>query len=132
MRLAQLVAAKMGEQGGGSIVNVTTVGAYKGGPNVGTYTSGKAALTNWTRTMAQEWAPLGIRVNALAPGPFMSEMMKGTAKFDDQFIARSGAATLQNRVADCDEIIGTILYLASDASSYITGEDHVVAGGMMR
>ena len=137
IRLAALVAPRMGEAGGGSIINVTTVGAYAGGPGVGVYTCGKAALTNITRVMAQEWVGLGVRVNALAPGPFMTEMMKGTAKFDEKFIDRSAAATLMKRVADPDEIVPLVLYLASDASSYVTGEPEpatvsllAIAGGM--
>ena len=132
VRLAALVAPIMAEQGRGSVVNVATVGAYAGGPGVGAYTSVKAALINFTKTMAREWAGLGIRVNAISPGPFASEMMKGTAKFDPEFMTRSGSATMQKRVAECDEIIGAAVYLASDASSFVTGEDHVVSGGMLR
>jgi NAD(P)-dependent dehydrogenase (short-subunit alcohol dehydrogenase family) len=130
MRLAALVGPRMGERGGGSIINVTTMGAYTGGPAVGIYTSGKAALHNLTQVMAQEWAPLGVRVNAIAPGPFLSEMMKGADQVQPGFVARSGEATLMKRVADCDEIIGTVVYLASDASTYVTNTDLKVAGGM--
>jgi NAD(P)-dependent dehydrogenase (short-subunit alcohol dehydrogenase family) len=130
MRLAALVAERMGRQGGGSIVNVATMGAYMGGAGVGVYTSGKAALINLTRVMASEWVGLGVRVNAIAPGPFMSEMMKGADRALPGFSDRSAAATLMKRVADCDEIIGMILYLASDASSFVTGEDFRIAGGM--
>ena len=130
MRLAALVAPRMGTQGGGSIVNVSTMGAYMGGAGVGVYTSGKAAMLNLTKVMAAEWVRLGVRVNAIAPGPFMSEMMKGADRALPGFSERSAAATLMKRVADCDEIIGTILYLASDASSFVTGEDFRIAGGM--
>jgi len=130
MRLAALVATRMGQQGGGSIVNISTMGAYMGGAGVGVYTSGKAALINLTRVMASEWVKLGVRVNAIAPGPFMSEMMKGADRALPGFSERSAEATLMKRVADCDEIIGMTLYLASDASSFVTGEDFRVAGGM--
>jgi NAD(P)-dependent dehydrogenase (short-subunit alcohol dehydrogenase family) len=132
VRLAGLVAPIMAEGGKGSIINVATVGAYAGGANFGAYTSTKAALINFTKVMAKEWATLGIRVNALSPGPFNSTMMRGAARLDPEFSTRAGAATLQRRVAECDEIIGAALYLASDASSFVTGEDHVVAGGMLR
>jgi NAD(P)-dependent dehydrogenase (short-subunit alcohol dehydrogenase family) len=130
VRLAGLVAPRMGEAGGGSIINVTTVGAYFGGPGVSVYTAGKAALTNFTRAMAAEWVGMNVRVNALAPGPFMTEMMKGTAKYDEHFIDRSAQATMMKRVADPEEIVPLVLYLASDASSYVTGEDFAIAGGM--
>jgi gluconate 5-dehydrogenase len=132
MRLAGLVGPRMGEAGGGSIVNVITVGAYAGGPGVGTYTSAKAALLNLTRVMAQEWASLGVRVNALAPGPFDTDMMRGAAKNIPGYDQGASGATLQKRIANPDEIVGSILYLASDASSFVTGEDLIVAGGMTR
>ena len=130
LRLAALVAPRMGEHGGGSIINAATLGAYAAGPGVGTYTGLKAALLNFSKTMAAEWVSLGVRVNVLSPGPFLTEMMKGTAKFDDAFIDRSAQATLMKRVADPDEIVGLTLFLASDASSYVTGEDYGIAGGM--
>jgi NAD(P)-dependent dehydrogenase (short-subunit alcohol dehydrogenase family) len=132
VRLAGLVAPVMAEQGKGSIINVSTVGAYAGGANFGAYTSAKAALINFTKVMAKEWASMGIRVNAISPGPFNSTMMQGAAKLDPEFSTRAGVATMQRRVAECDEIIGAAVYLASDASSFVTGEDHVVAGGMLR
>lgn len=130
IRLAALCAPRMGEAGGGSIINVSTLGAYAAGPGVGTYTGLKAALLNFTKTMAAEWVSLGVRVNAISPGPFLTEMMKGTAKYDAGFIDRSAEATLMKRVADPNEIIGLTLFLASDASSYVTGEDYAIAGGM--
>jgi NAD(P)-dependent dehydrogenase (short-subunit alcohol dehydrogenase family) len=130
VRLAGLIAPRMGEMGGGSIINVTTVGAYAGGPGVSVYTAGKAALINFTKVMAAEWAPMNIRVNSLAPGPFMTDMMRGTAKYDDQFIHRSAQVTMQKRIAEPEEIVPMVLYLASDASSYVTGEDFAVSGGL--
>jgi NAD(P)-dependent dehydrogenase (short-subunit alcohol dehydrogenase family) len=130
MRLAGKVAPRMAENGGGSIVNVITVGAYLGGAGVGAYSSSKAALLNLTRVMATEWADRGVRVNALAPGPFATDMMAGAEKNVPGFSAGAAAATLQKRVADPDEIIGSVLYLASDASSFTTGTDLIVDGGM--
>jgi len=133
LRLAMLVAPRMAEQGGGAIVNIATMGAYSGvGLGNSAYSASKAALLNLTRAMASEWASKGIRVNAISPGPFVTEMMKGTAKFDEQFMERSARATLMRRLAEPDEIVGAVLYLCSDAASYVTGEDHIVAGGMQR
>ena len=94
-------------------------------------TSGKAAMLNLTKVLAQEWVGLGVRVNAIAPGPFLSAMMKGADQVRPGFAKSAGDATWMKRIADCDEIIGTILYLASDASSYVTGTDLAVAGGML-
>ena len=131
MRLAALAAPVMAANGGGSIVNVITVGAYSGGPGQATYTSAKAALLTLTKCMAQEWASHAIRVNALAPGPFMTDMMKGTAEIPG-FLEGAKNATLQQRIAEPEEIVGAALFLASDASSYMTGEDLVVAGGFRK
>lgn len=97
---------------------------------MGTYTSAKAALLNLTRVMAFEWAAQGVRVNALAPGPFMTDMMSGAEAITPGYSQGAAVATLQKRVADPDEIVGSVLYLASDASSFVTGTDLVVAGGM--
>lgn len=130
MRLAALVAPRMGEAGGGSIVNIVTVGAYEGGPGIGTYSSSKAALLNFTKVMALEWADLNVRVNALAPGPFLTDMMTGAAENMSGFLEAAANATLQKRIAQPEEIVGTVIYLASDASSFVTGEDLRVAGGM--
>jgi NAD(P)-dependent dehydrogenase (short-subunit alcohol dehydrogenase family) len=131
-RLAGVVAPRMRDAGGGSIVNVATIGAYAGGPNVGVYTSGKAALITLTKAMAKEWGAWGIRVNAISPGPFRSEMMLGAERMSEGYLDRAAAATIQKRVADLWEIVGAVVYLAGDASTYVTGEDHVVSGGMLR
>jgi NAD(P)-dependent dehydrogenase (short-subunit alcohol dehydrogenase family) len=128
MRLAALAAPRMGEAGGGVIINVITVGAYSGGPGQATYTSAKAALLTLTKVMAAEWAPLHVRVNALAPGPFMTDMLRGAASVPG-FVEGARNATLQQRIAEPEEIVGSALYLASDASAFVTGEDLVVAGG---
>src|SRR5688572_30383710 len=68
LHLASRAAQWMADHGGGTVVNVISVGAFRPGPTVGLYCSSKAALFTLTRVMAQEWAPLGVRVNALAPG----------------------------------------------------------------
>jgi NAD(P)-dependent dehydrogenase (short-subunit alcohol dehydrogenase family) len=130
LRLAALVAPRMAGSGGGSIVNVITVGAYSGGPGIGAYSSSKAALLNLTRVMALEWASLGVRVNALAPGPFMTDMMRGAAGNAPGFLEITTQAVFQKRIAEPEEIVGALLFLASDASSFVTGEDLRVAGGM--
>ena len=129
LRLSQLAAPRMAEGGGGSIIQVITIGAYIGGPGLAAYTAGKAALRNLTKVMAQEWAGIGVRVNAIAPGSFMTDMMKGALELPG---FREGAAGLsyQKRIAEPDEIAGAAVYLASDASSFVTGTVLVVAGGV--
>jgi NAD(P)-dependent dehydrogenase (short-subunit alcohol dehydrogenase family) len=133
LRLGQLVAPVMRDHGGGTIVNVATMGAYGGGgPGNAAYGASKAALLSLTRAMAREWAPWGIRVNAVSPGPIRSEMTEGAERSAPGFYERAGAATMLGRVADTVEIVGPVLYLASAASSYVTGDDHLVSGGMLR
>lgn len=129
MRLAGLVAPRMGERRGGSIINVITVGATTGGPGMAAYTSAKAALRNLTLVMAQEWAPSGVRVNALAPGSFMTDMMKGAAHLPG-FLEGAANLSLQKRIAEPEEIVGSAIYLASEASSFVTGTVLHVDGGV--
>ncbi len=132
LRMAQCIAPIMRDNGGGSIVNIASMAAYSGGPGVCAYGASKAALVNLTKSMAQEWAPWKVRVNVLSPGPFLSEMTEGAAKHAPGFIELIANGTLQKRVADPAEIVGPVLYLASDASSYVTGDDISVSGGMQK
>jgi gluconate 5-dehydrogenase len=118
--------------GGGSIVNIATMAAYGPGPAICAYGASKAALLNLTKAMAMEWAPWKIRVNALSPGPFMSEMMRGAAEHDAGYLAMVAGGTHQKRVADPSEIVGPVLYLASEASSFVTADDISVSGGMAK
>ena len=131
LRLSGVVAPCMGEQGGGSIINVASVGAYRGSPNNSAYSVSKAGLINLTQAMAAEWAPLKVRVNVICPGPFLTPMLEGGERSQPGYIARAAERTMMGRAADPDECVGAVIYLASDASSFVTGEDHVVAGGWL-
>jgi NAD(P)-dependent dehydrogenase (short-subunit alcohol dehydrogenase family) len=132
LRMSQCVAPVMRDGGGGSIVNIATMAAYSGGPNVCAYGASKAALVNLTKSTAQEWAPWNVRVNVLSPGPFMSEMVEGADKMRPGFKDLIASGTMQKRIADASEIVGPVVYLASDASSFVTGDDISVSGGMMK
>lgn len=132
LRMAQQVAPVMRDHGGGSIVNIVTMAAYSGGSNVCAYGSSKAGLINLTKSMAQEWAPWNIRVNALCPGPFDTEMVQGAERVRPGFVDMIANGTLMKRVAEAPEIVGPVLYLASDASSYVTGDEISVSGGMQK
>ena len=128
LHLACRAAAWMADHGGGAIVNVISVGALRPGPTIGLYCSSKSALQALTRVMAQEWAPLGVRVNALAPGPVATDMVRAVE--GTEFHRQMVDATSMKRIASPEEIIGSVLYLVSDASSYTTGSTLVVDGGM--
>ena len=132
LRLSQSVLPIMRDQGGGSIVNIGTMAAYSGGGNICAYGSSKGALLNLTKSMAMDWAQWNVRVNMLSPGPFMSEMMEGGAKTQPGFLDLVAGGTFMKRIADPHEIVGPLCYLISDASSFVTGDDLSVSGGMMK
>jgi NAD(P)-dependent dehydrogenase (short-subunit alcohol dehydrogenase family) len=128
--LASRALEHLAASGHGSVINVISAGAFHPGEGLGLYCSGKAALWSLTRVMAKEWAPRSVRVNALAPGPFRTDMMAGALAIPD-FYDRIVASTAQKRVAEPDEIVGAALFLASDASSYVTGSAFGVDGGTL-
>ncbi len=133
LRMSQQVAPVMRDGGGGSIVHIGTMAAYGPGPNICAYGASKAGLRNLTRAMAMEWADWKIRVNILSPGPFMSEMLAGAAERSEiDYLAMVSDGTLLKRVAEPHEIVGPVLYLASEASSFVTADDISVSGGMMK
>ena len=129
MHLAARIAERMGASGGGTIVNVATMGALRPVGQLAMYCSSKAALVALTRSMADEWAPLGVRVNAIAPGPFRTEMLEDLEAQSPGFMEYSQQVTMLKRVAQPDEIIGPALFFASEASSYVTGQTLSVCGG---
>ena len=129
MHLACRVAPRMAEQGGGAIVNVITMGALRPGGYLSTYCSSKAALKALTRCMAEEWAPMGVRVNAVAPGPFQTEMLDDLERAVPGFIEGSADVTMLKRVAEPAEIVGPVVFLASEAASYVTAQTLSVCGG---
>lgn len=129
--LASRLAPKMGETGGGVIINMISVGGLKPAPNMGFYAATKSALDALTKVMAAEWAPLNIRVNALAPGSYHSDLMDGAIAHIPGFEEGAKEAALIKRIADTEEILGPILYLASDMSAYTTGATIVSDGGLL-
>jgi len=115
--LASRLAPRMGRAGGGVVINVISVGGIKPPAYMGFYAATKAALNALTRVMAAEWAPLNIRVNSLAPGNYHSDLFDtAAAAAGPEWENAAKEATLQKRVAETDEIIGPVLYLASDMS----------------
>ena len=129
--LASRAAPRMAAHGGGSIINVISVGGLKPPAYQGFYAGSKAALHAMTKVMAAEWASMGIRVNAIAPGSFHSDMLDAAMKILPGFEEGSREASLQKRIADTDEIIGPVMYLASDMSKFTTGATLVADGGYL-
>ncbi|MEI5522180.1 SDR family oxidoreductase [Streptomyces brasiliscabiei] len=127
--LARLMA-ESGEAEGRSVVNVSSVlGLVAGAPLGGaSYAASKAGLIGLTRELAGQWGPAGIRVNALAPGWFRSEMTDGLFA-DDRSRRWVERGTMLGRGGTPGELDGALLFLASDASSYCTGQVLTVDGG---
>jgi NAD(P)-dependent dehydrogenase (short-subunit alcohol dehydrogenase family) len=111
-----------------AVVNVISAGAFLASPQVSMYSGAKAALMAFTRAMAKEWAPLGIRVNALAPGTIDTDMVRNNPP---EAQARMAAASPMNRAAHPDEMIGPVMFLVSDAGSFMTGQVVLADGGMV-
>ncbi|MEL7482566.1 MAG: SDR family NAD(P)-dependent oxidoreductase [Pseudomonadota bacterium] len=123
---AALMAANMP----GSIVNTGSITAFRPSHLIGAYSASKAAVTNLTRTMALEWARCNIRVNALAPGYFLTEI-------NDDFIETEAAEKMikripMRRLGHIEELAGPLLLLSSDAGAYMTGATLVVDGGHLQ
>jgi NAD(P)-dependent dehydrogenase (short-subunit alcohol dehydrogenase family) len=109
-----------------AVVNMISVGAFNFAPATAIYSSTKAALLSVTRSMAAEFMRFGIRVNAIAPGPVDTDMMRNNPQ---EAIDHMAGATLMKRLASPDEMIGAALLLASDAGSYMTGTVIIADGG---
>ncbi len=109
-----------------AVLNMVSVGAFIVAPMLSIYAAMKSALMSFTRSMAAEFAGDGIRVNALAPGPVDTDMMR---KNPQEAIDGMVAGTLMGRLATADEMIGAALLLTSDAGSYITGQVIIADGG---
>ena len=126
--LASRAAPKMGEQGGGCIINLLSVAALRPQAYMGFYASTKAALEAMTKVMAQEWSALNIRVNGIAPGTYHSDLTDGAMAAIPNFEEGVFSRQLIQRIADSEEILKPIFYLADD--SYTTGVTLVADAGM--
>jgi NAD(P)-dependent dehydrogenase (short-subunit alcohol dehydrogenase family) len=125
-RLGVLAGKRMYEAGSGSIINVSTIGSLLASVGELPYACAKAGLNAFTVGLAEALAPK-VRVNCILPGAFATDI---TAPWTDEM--KSGRMVPLKRLGDPDEIVGTALYLASEASSYTTGALIRVDGGMTR
>ena len=125
--LSQACSRLMLRQGSGCIVNVSSVNAVRGHAGVSVYSATKGALDAFTRSLARELGPRGIRVNAVAPGYFESDM-SGSVTAEAK--ARISRRTPLGRLADVADVVRAVRFLASDDAAFITGHTLVVDGGI--
>ena len=122
----QAVGRLMAAAGRGSIVNLSSVASFFGWPTRIPYAAAKAAINSVTQTLAVEWAPLGIRVNAVCPGPIDTPMLRGAS---ERVIDAMAAAQPNGRLGQPQEIAEAVVWLCSDAASFVTGHPMPVDGG---
>jgi 2-dehydro-3-deoxy-D-gluconate 5-dehydrogenase len=129
--LSQAAARRFIEQGGGGkIINLASVLSFSGGIVLPSYAATKAGVANLTRALANEWASLGINVNAIAPSYFSTSMtsaLRSDAERRDSLLARIPAG----RWGEPEDLKGAVVYLASDAASYVHGATIPVDGGWL-
>jgi 3-oxoacyl-[acyl-carrier protein] reductase len=126
----QRVARAMVERGlGGSIMSVTSIEGVRAAPGYAAYAAAKAGVINYTKTAALELAPHGIRVNALAPDITWTEGLAAIAPNPDGVQERFGFTVPMGRAGHVDEMAGAAVFLASELSSYVTGQTIHVDGG---
>ncbi|QLG62352.1 SDR family NAD(P)-dependent oxidoreductase [Halorarum salinum] len=127
LRCARAAAPALRADGGGSLVNVASVGGLVGLPRQHPYVASKHGLVGVTRSMALDWAP-DVRVNAVAPGYVLTDLTEGVAADDDLRESVLGRTPL-GRFAEPEEVAGPVVFLASEAASYVTGACLAVDGG---
>ncbi|WP_445486641.1 SDR family oxidoreductase [Niallia sp. 03133] len=112
---------------GDSIINTTSITAYKGNPTLLDYSSTKGAITSFTRSLSQSLAKQGIRVNGVAPGPIWTPLIPAT--FDSEQVSTFGSNTPFGRAGQPNELAPAYVYLASEDSAYVSGQVIHVNGG---
>jgi len=126
-RLMSLFGDHMRENGGGSIINISSVAAVQPNPGEAPYAAAKAGLNTLTTAFARAYAP-AVRVNSIMPGPFLTDISRAWDM--DAFTETARTAIPLGRGGEPEEIVGAALYFASDASSYTTGAVLKIDGGM--
>jgi NAD(P)-dependent dehydrogenase (short-subunit alcohol dehydrogenase family) len=134
--LSQAAARVMKEKGGGRIINVSSINGYKPAEATFVYAISTAGVVMATKCMAMQWAQYNIRVNAIAPGYIETRLLNATwydlteegLKAQKEELARSIPV---GRIGEPREIADAMIYLASDASSYVTGQTFLVDGGVL-
>lgn len=126
--VGQAAAKRMVDVGSGAIVNVSSTRQTQSWPGSLAYASSKGGIAMLTRSMALELAPLGVRVNSIAPGTFVTNLNRKYA-LDPEFQRNRVATIPAGRYGETDEVVGAVVYLASDDASFVVGASLVIDGG---
>lgn len=126
LRIIQKVSKRMSRQRKGIIINMGSIAGIEPQPGKIAYGSSKAAVMMMTKCLAKELGPMGIRVNAIAPGPIETEMIH---QYKDEMLEKLASESALRRLGKKEEIAQVALFLASDQASYINGEIIKVDGG---
>jgi NAD(P)-dependent dehydrogenase (short-subunit alcohol dehydrogenase family) len=125
--VAKAAAQRMAKAGGGSIINIASITGLRPGPAASAYGASKAAIIHLTEHLAMEWARYGIRVNALAPGYFVTDLNREFLQSD--YAEKMLKRIPQRRYGELSDLDGPLLLLASDSSAYMTGATIAIDGG---
>jgi Dehydrogenases with different specificities (related to short-chain alcohol dehydrogenases) len=128
VHVLQAAAPHLLERRTGSVINVASVAGLSATPAMAQYGASKAALISLTRTLAVEWASTGVRVNALCPGWTATDLNRSLWE-NEEIYAGLTATIPMGRWGKAEEMAGPAVFLASDASSFMTGQTLVVDGG---
>ncbi len=128
--VARLCARRMIGRGRGKIINICSLMSEIGRRTVGPYAASKGGLKMLTRAMSVDWAGYGLQINGVGPGYFLTDMTRPLAD-DPEFDRWVKARTPAGRWGDPEELVGAVVFLASDASSYVNGQVLYVDGGML-
>jgi NAD(P)-dependent dehydrogenase (short-subunit alcohol dehydrogenase family) len=128
-RFCQQVGAGMIARRSGSVINIASVVADRPWPALAAYSAAKAGVLSLTQTLAQEWAGVGVRVNAICPGWVMTGINRAFLD-DDRSLSLAIESVPLARCGEPEDIVGVAIWLASDASGYVTGANIAVDGGL--
>jgi 2-hydroxycyclohexanecarboxyl-CoA dehydrogenase len=133
LAVTHAVLPRMHERGAGAIVNVASEAGRVGSQLSVVYSATKAGVIGFTKALAKESARFGVRVNAVAPGPIDTQMVRGAevlGEIGERMVQGMIDSTAMKRLGEPDEVAAAIAYLASDEASYVTGETVGVSGGL--
>ena len=127
--MCQSVGRRMIETGGGSIINIASIGGLVAFPGSAGYQASKGGVVQLTRTLAVEWAASGVRVNAVAPGHVATDLVRRLWQTEPELKEFFLSRTPMNRLATPEDVAGPVVFLAGDAAAMITGQIVAVDGG---